>query len=118
MSNWNGTAYHLSEADVSSAFNAICSSELVQLRKEHCARLTLETRVEIRDGQSVNAFASRMSDAEIKKQIANAEINSPVLMKFQRLSLWLCWLRLSLRCDIGFTYDFLIVFRFELTVSD
>ena len=69
MSNWNGTAYHLSEADVSSAFNAICSSELVQLRREHCARLTLETRVEIRDGLSVNAFASRMSDDEIKKQI-------------------------------------------------
>lgn len=69
MSNWNGTAYHLSEADVSSAFNAICSSELVQLRKEHCARLTLETRIEIRDGLSVNAFASRLNDNEIKAQI-------------------------------------------------
>lgn len=69
MSNWNGTAYHLSEADVSSAFNAICSSELVQLRKEHCARLAMETRIEIRDGLSVNAFASRMSDDEIKAQI-------------------------------------------------
>lgn len=69
MSNWNGTAYHLSETDVSSAFNAICSSELVQLRTEHCARLTLETRVEIRDGLSVNAFAARLDDDEIKEQI-------------------------------------------------
>lgn len=69
MSNWNGTAYHLSEADVSSAFNAICSSELVQLRTEHCARLAMETRIEIRDGLSVNAFAFRLSADEIKAQI-------------------------------------------------
>jgi hypothetical protein len=69
MSNWNGTAYHLSEADVSSVFNAICSSELVQFRREHCARLSMETRIEIRDDLSINAFASRLSADEIKAQI-------------------------------------------------
>ena len=69
MSNWNGTAYHLSEADVESAFNAICSAEIVRLRREHLARLTMETRVEIRDGLSVNAFASKLSADEIKQQI-------------------------------------------------
>lgn len=69
MSNWNGTAYHLSEQDIASAFNAICNSDLVQVRRDHLARLAMETRVELRDSLSVNAFAARMCEEEIKEQI-------------------------------------------------
>lgn len=69
MSNWNGTAYHLTEGDVASAFNAICNSELVRLRQDHFTRLSLETQVEVHDNLSVNSAASRMSEEEIKKQI-------------------------------------------------
>jgi hypothetical protein len=69
MSNWNGTAYHLSEQDIASAFNAICNSDLVQVRRDHLARLAMETRVELRGNLSVNAYASRMTEEEIKEQI-------------------------------------------------
>lgn len=60
MSNWNGTAYYLTEAEVESGFNAICTTEIVQTRREHLARLSLETRIETWNSLDVNAVAAVM----------------------------------------------------------
>lgn len=69
MSNWNGTAYHLTSQDVESAFRTILSSDLMQSRTDQLARLVLETTVEVADRLSINAGAKRYSDEEIKAQI-------------------------------------------------
>lgn len=69
MSNWNGTAYHLTEADVESAFRTILASDLVHTRREYLARLALETKIEVSDSLSVNAGAGRLSDEDVKAQI-------------------------------------------------
>jgi hypothetical protein len=69
MSNWNGTAYHLTEDDVESALRTIISSDLVHTRTEYLARLALETEVEVSGSLSVNAGAGRLSDEAVKAQI-------------------------------------------------
>ena len=69
MSNWNGTAYHLTAKDVESAFRTILTSDLMQTRTDQLARLSLQTSVEVHDNLSINAGASRYSDEKIKAQI-------------------------------------------------
>jgi hypothetical protein len=68
MSNWNGTAYHLGEADVESAYRTILASDLVQTRREYLARLALETQLEISDSKVVNAGAGRIPLEQVMTQ--------------------------------------------------
>lgn len=69
MSNWNGTAYHLTSKDVESAVRTILTSDLLQTRTDQLARLAYMTTVQVADRLSINAGASRYSEEEIKAQI-------------------------------------------------
>ena len=69
MSNWNGTAYHLTAKDVESAVRTILTSDLLQTRTDQLARLAYMTTVQVADRLSINAGASRYSEEEIKAQI-------------------------------------------------
>jgi len=69
MSNWNGTAYHLTSKDVESAVRTILTSDLLQTRKDQLARLAYMTTVQVSDRLAINAGASRYSEEEIKAQI-------------------------------------------------
>lgn len=69
MSNWNGTAYHLTSKDVESAVRTILTSDLLQTRTDQLARLAYMTTVQVSDRLAINAGASRYSEEEIKAQI-------------------------------------------------
>jgi len=69
MSNWNGTAYYLTAKDVESAVRTILTSDLLQTRMDQLARLAYMTTVQVADRLSINAYASRYSEEEIKAQI-------------------------------------------------
>ena len=69
MSNWNGTAYHLDEADVELCMSTIISSKFVTSRKEYLGKLALETDIAVSNSTIINACAASLPEEAVKAQI-------------------------------------------------